>query len=45
MTEICNMVMDEGKIPRDWGLGTLQPIYTKGRMSHWSVRLIGQQRC
>ena len=30
MTEICNMVMSEGKIPRDWELSTLIPIY-KGK--------------
>ena len=30
MTEICNMVVDERKIPRDWELSTLLPIY-KGK--------------
>lgn len=30
MTEICNMVVNEGKIPRDWELSTLVPIY-KGK--------------
>ena len=30
MTEICNMVVDEEKIPRDWELSTLLPIY-KGK--------------
>ena len=27
MTETCNMVVDEKKIPRDWELSTLLPIY------------------
>mgnify|MGYP007071599789 CR=1 FL=1 len=30
MTEICNMVVDEEKIPKDWELSTLLPIY-KGK--------------
>ena len=30
MTEICNMVVDERKIPKDWELSTLLPIY-KGK--------------
>ena len=30
MTEICNMVVDEEKIPRDWELSTFLPIY-KGK--------------
>ena len=30
MTEICNMVKDKEKIPRDWELSTFLPIY-KGK--------------
>ena len=30
MTEICNIVVDEEKIPRDWELSSLLPIY-KGK--------------
>ena len=30
MTEICNMVVDNEKIPMDWELSTLLPIY-KGK--------------
>ena len=30
MTEICNLVVDEGKMPKDWELSTLVPIY-KGK--------------
>ena len=27
MTEICNVVVDEEKLPRDWEPSTLLPIY------------------
>ena len=30
LTEICNIVLNEEKIPRDWELSTLIPIY-KGK--------------
>ena len=41
MTKICNMVVDEEKIPRDWELSTFYP-FTREKMIHWSVGDIGQ---
>ena len=33
MKKICNMVVNEEKIPRDWELSALLPTY-KGKVTH-----------
>jgi len=39
MTKICDMVMDEGKVLRDWELSTLILIY-KGKRDYIAVWVV-----
>ena len=42
MMKICDVVMDEGKVSRDWELSTLIPIYKRrGKVIHWRLGHIG----
>ena len=36
LTELCNQVVREGAIPREWELSTLIPIF-KVKVIQWSV--------
>ena len=38
MTELCNAVVRDGKIPKDWSRSWLVNVY-KGREMHWNVLL------
>ena len=40
MTEICNMVVEEEQIPKDWELSTFY-LYTREMVTQWSVGHIG----
>ena len=37
MTELCNAVVRDGKIPKDWSRSWLVNCLTWGREMHWHV--------
>ena len=37
LTELCNQVVREGAIPREWELSTLIPIFKGIKVIQWSV--------